>query len=209
MIRASNRFSPKTKVVDLFFLYNFYFGQISCSHMKFGVSTSRIRVKIIQTKKQCLHCARHCDAPTPYQRLWPAASFHMSAIACERRSSPRGRPRTFLPRPVLPFHPHPRARAELGRAESPSLVAPATARHPASIHRAPSCATSPRSSSIPPRTRPCPTPAEIELRPPLAIADLRQAPPRASPSRRRPPSGHPPFQIESRRYERSCPRADR
>ena len=29
MIRASNQFSPKTKVVDLLFLYNFYFGQIS------------------------------------------------------------------------------------------------------------------------------------------------------------------------------------
>ena len=100
----------------------------------------------------------------PYRRLWPAASFHASAIACERRSSPRGRPRTFLPRPVLPFHPHPRARAELGRAESPSLVAPATARHPASIHRAPSCATSPRSSFIPPRARPSPYPGRIEHR---------------------------------------------
>src|SRR6185312_13768414 len=29
MIRASNQFSPKSKVVDLLFLYNFYFGQIS------------------------------------------------------------------------------------------------------------------------------------------------------------------------------------
>ena len=113
---------------------------------------------------------------------------------CVRRRRSTRRPSTILahraaraypvavPFPVSPpFHPHPRARAELGRAESPSLVAPATARLPATIHRAPSCATSPRSSSIPPRTRPCPTPAEIELRPPLAIADHHQAPPRASP----------------------------
>ena len=58
MIRAPNQLSPKTKVVDLLFLYNFYFGQISCSHMEFGVSASQFKVKIIQTKKQCLHCAR-------------------------------------------------------------------------------------------------------------------------------------------------------
>ena len=29
LIRAPNQFSPKSKVVDLLFLYNFYFGQIS------------------------------------------------------------------------------------------------------------------------------------------------------------------------------------
>ena len=67
------------------------------------------------------------------------------------------------------------------RAKSPSLVAPANPRRPTSIRRTPSCATSPRSSTIPPRARPCPTPTEIEHRPPPAIVDLRQAPLRAPP----------------------------
>ena len=70
---------------------------------------------------------------------------------------------------LLPSSPSPSS--ELGRARAsrdefePSLfVAPAEARHPASIHRAPSCATSPRSSSIPPRARPSPYPGRIEHR---------------------------------------------
>src|SRR6185312_3550385 len=53
MIRASNQFAPKTKVVDILFLYNFYFGQISSCHMKFRVSISQTRVKIDQRD----HCA--------------------------------------------------------------------------------------------------------------------------------------------------------
>ena len=195
MIRASNQLSPKTKVVDLLFLYNFYFGQISCSHRKFGVSACQFQVKIIQTMKQCLHCARHCDAPTPYRRLWPAASFHASAIAFERRSSPRGRPRSLWCRPNPPFsssvHDEPSS-SEQNRAKSPPSAASATARRPASIRRTPSCTASPSNHSDHPQARPCPTPAEIELRPPSAIAIFVKLRPELRPSRQRPPSGHPP-----------------
>jgi hypothetical protein len=41
MIRAPNQFSPKTKVVALLLLYNFYFDQIPSFYMKFGVSTGQ------------------------------------------------------------------------------------------------------------------------------------------------------------------------
>jgi len=34
MIQVSNQLLPKTKVVDLLFPYNFYFGRISSSYMK-------------------------------------------------------------------------------------------------------------------------------------------------------------------------------
>ena len=34
LIRVSNQLSPETKVVDLLFLYNFYFGQISSFYIK-------------------------------------------------------------------------------------------------------------------------------------------------------------------------------
>ena len=65
LIRASNRFSPKTKVVDLFFLYNFYFGQISSFYMEIGVSTSQTRAKIFQTSEQS-NCSALCTpAPIP------------------------------------------------------------------------------------------------------------------------------------------------
>ena len=85
----------------------------------------------------------------------------------ERCSYPRGRPRTFLPRPVLPFHPHPRARAELGRAESPPSAAPATARRPASI---------------------CRTRAAQPRRPPTLTTHERGRAPTRPKSRTRPPS---------------------
>jgi len=50
LIRAPNQFSPKSKVVDLLSLYNFYFGQISCSHMKFGVLGSQTLLKNISNE---------------------------------------------------------------------------------------------------------------------------------------------------------------
>ena len=50
LIRAPNQFSPKSKVVDLLSLYNFYFGQISCSHMKFGVLGGQTLLKIISNE---------------------------------------------------------------------------------------------------------------------------------------------------------------
>ena len=60
MTRASNQLAPKTKVVDLLFLYNFYFGQISCSHMKFGVLGGQTLVKINEVKSSSLLCSRGC-----------------------------------------------------------------------------------------------------------------------------------------------------
>ena len=63
------------------------------------------------------------------------------------------------------------------RAGSPPFVAPATARCPASIHRAPTRYTSPRSSSISPRARPSPIRPKSRIRPPSTI----EAPLRASP----------------------------
>ena len=102
-IRASNQLSPKTKVVDLLFLYNFYFGQISCSHMKFGVSASRIRVKIIQTKKQCISCSALCSSPAiPATVLVGASSTHrLSTILarCAARPYPVAVPSPSFPLP--------------------------------------------------------------------------------------------------------------
>ena len=88
MIRAPNQLLPKTKVVDLFFLYNFYFGQISSAYMKFGVSVGQTGVKIIQTSKQF-----SCSSTVLARRLTAAVAAgerrHALAIAPRRRSSPR------------------------------------------------------------------------------------------------------------------------
>ena len=80
MIRASNQVSPKTKVVDLSFSYNFYFGQISSCYMKFGVSVNQNRVKILKFNHCSLQCL-YCDARRPYRRLCSSAPLHASAIA--------------------------------------------------------------------------------------------------------------------------------
>ena len=53
MIRAPNQLSPKTKVVDLLFLYNFYFGQIPSGYMKFRVLSGQRSNQFIQTG----HCS--------------------------------------------------------------------------------------------------------------------------------------------------------
>jgi len=45
MIRASIQLSPKSKVVDFLVLYNFYFGQISSSYIKFRVLDGQNRLK--------------------------------------------------------------------------------------------------------------------------------------------------------------------
>ena len=87
---SSKSISAKTKVVDLLILSNFYFGQISCSHMKFGVSTGQTRAKIIQTSKQCIYCARHCEPDAHTAAVVAGERVHASAIApdlgVERRS---------------------------------------------------------------------------------------------------------------------------
>ena len=50
LIRASIQLSPKSKVVDFFVLYNFYFGQISCWNVKFGVLDGQSRLKVTQSR---------------------------------------------------------------------------------------------------------------------------------------------------------------
>ena len=50
MIQASNQLSPKTKVVALIVLYNFYFGKISCSNVKFGALDGQSRLKVTQSR---------------------------------------------------------------------------------------------------------------------------------------------------------------
>ena len=71
------------------------------------------------------------------------------------------------PLPAFNFVPPPlllpaRARDEPSRAEPPSLAAPVTPRHPASILRAPTSLTSPRTSSTHPRARLSRFPGRIE-----------------------------------------------
>ena len=159
--------------------------------MKFGILAGQTGVKIVQRVNSSLQCF-YCEASDAH------------TAAGRRRARPRvgnrTRPRCLSAAlshadasnfPVLPFHPHPRARAELGRAESPPSAAPATARHPASIRRARSRADSPSTHSDHPRARPSPYPGRIELRPPSAIAVLVKLHPELRPSRRRPPSGLP------------------
>ena len=85
-IRVSNQVSPKTKVVDLSFFYNFYFGQISSCYMKFGVSVNQNQVKILKFDHCALQCL-HCAAPTPSRRLAAGERRLASAITPRRRSS--------------------------------------------------------------------------------------------------------------------------
>ena len=70
--------------------------------------------------------------------------------------------------------------------EPPPSSAPTTPRHPASIPRTQSRATSPRTHSAPPRARPCPTPAEIRPQTAVAIAVRYGAPPSPSSSHLQP-----------------------
>ena len=138
--------------------------------MKFGVLAGQTGVKIVQRVNSSLQCF-YCEAPDAHTaagrwRARPrignrARPWRLSATLSHADASNL---------PVLPFHPHPRARAELGRAESPPSAAPATARHPASIRRSRSRADSPSTHSDHPRARPSPYPGRIELRPPSAIA---------------------------------------
>ena len=85
MIRASIQLLPKTKVVDLLFLYNFYFGQISCSHMKFGVLGGQTLDKINSNKVNRGYCAPlffpvRAHAVTPRRRR----RRHASAVGNPR-----------------------------------------------------------------------------------------------------------------------------
>ena len=149
MIRASNQILPKTKVVDLSFLYNFSFDQISSCYMKFGVSVNQNRVKICK----CDHCALQCfscAAPTPYRRCGRRRALHASAVTMSDRQASRAYHSGAVSGFASPFSflALARSRDEL---EPPPSTAPAVPRRPRSIPRAPSHLTSPRSSSAPPQ----------------------------------------------------------
>ena len=142
------------KVVDLLFVYNFYFGQISCLHMKFGVSASRFRVQIIQNLSLgftvpllFLYCARHGVFAGHTGDCARRRRFHASAIASERRSSPHGRPRSFPGRPNPPFsssvHDEPSSSGQHRANPSSSSSAPAVV---------------PRAPILPNPDPPCPPP---------------------------------------------------
>ena len=57
MIRASIQLSPKSKVVDILVLYNFYYDQISSFNMKFGVLGGQTLDKINSNKVNRGYCA--------------------------------------------------------------------------------------------------------------------------------------------------------
>ena len=61
MNRVSKRLSPKTKVVDLLFLYNFYFGQISSSNINYFFEFWI--VKFGSKSFKCVHCAPLTTGP--------------------------------------------------------------------------------------------------------------------------------------------------
>src|SRR6185312_8013754 len=77
--------SPKTKVVDLIFLYNFYFGQISSFNMKFGALGGRTLVKSIQTSSTRLLCSPVTTYARPCRR--PATAPATPRVG-HRRTSP-------------------------------------------------------------------------------------------------------------------------
>ena len=140
LIRAPNQFSPKSKVVDLLSLYNFYFGQISCSHMKFGVLGGQTLLKIIQTNSTRLLCSRRrMRAPTATAPATPRVGHRRTSPAVLAR-------RPYLPKSRVRFSsPSPSSRAWV-ETSSNRAIAGRRADHPrrrASIRRAPSRFTSP------------------------------------------------------------------
>ena len=88
MIRASIQLSPKTKVIDLIVLYNFYFGQISCSNVKFGALDGQSRLKITQFRstvppvpRRSRRRRRHASRRRAHRRLSaPAAASIAKSI---------------------------------------------------------------------------------------------------------------------------------
>ena len=113
MIRASNQLAPKTKVVDLLFLYNFYFGQISCSHMKFGVLGGQILDKINSNK---VNPRLLCSSVFPV-RAHAATGDAPATTRVDRRGDPRPPPPPPLLEPVHAIFP-----GRIGPAPRPPLL---------------------------------------------------------------------------------------
>ena len=138
MIRASNQLLPKTKVVDLFFLYNFYFGQISSSYINFEFQLVKLCSKSFQTiSTQLLY-----SPVTPYAR--PCRRPATAPTTTTRRSSTnlahRARAPILIPTEPCPFSPSPFFLAltlHRARTEPPPAFVPTAPRRPSSISACP------------------------------------------------------------------------
>ena len=144
--------------------------------MKFGVLANQIRVKIIQTKKQWISCARHGVARRPYRRLWPSAP---PPRVGHRRSSHAARTPPYpFATPILhstsPFSFLALAQSQ-DELEPPPSSAPTNSRHPAPFPRAKVSLTSHRTSAAPPRPRLDRHPAGIEPQTAVAIVVRRRS----------------------------------
>ena len=178
MIRASIQLSPKNKVVELFVLYNFYFGQISGFNVKIGVLGGQTLINFISNELNPVTVlssepyARPCRDPRRRRRR------HASAVGDPR--SPRGRVLSLLEATLPLSSPgsisvspspssSPSGSRRASRAELAAGAAPAKPHRPASFPCAQCRASSPRTSSIHPRARPCPILTESSPRPPATI----------------------------------------
>ena len=161
MIRASIQLSPKSKVVDFLVLYNFYFGQISCSNVKFGALDGQSQLKTTQVRS---------TVPPLFSLSSPPAST--SEPSTRRADEPR--PSSLHARPyphgavsVFPFLSPPSRSTDPSNPSCTPLAAPvpipATSRRRASIPRVASRATSPYTFFAPSRARLSPPPAGIEV----------------------------------------------
>ena len=113
MIRASNQLSPKTKVVALIVLYNFYFGKISCSNVKFGALDGQSRLKVTQSRSTGtpLFCSVHRRPSTLASPRVGCRRTSPTALSCPSLS-PLPEPCPFSPpsRSTEPSNPSPAAR---------------------------------------------------------------------------------------------------
>ena len=165
--------------------------------MKFGVSASRIRVKIIQTKKQCISCSALCSSPAiPATVLVGASSTRRPSMILARRAA-RPYP-VAVPSPSFPLpSSSPSSSSRVAQRRARAVVVRRTGR--SSPPRLDSSRPEPRRLAVHPLRPPTSatepfTGRNQALRPPLAIAvhdELR-------PLRRRPSSGPPPPQIDPR-----------
>ena len=169
MIRGSNQLSPKTKVVALIVLYNFYFGQISGFNMKFGVLDGQSQLKTTRSRSTVtpLFCSVHRRPST------------LALPRVGRRGEPRS-PRVSYPLASSggfwssSLSPSSRPRqAEPERAVIVAVAAPTT--------RPPPCRSARFLASRP--LQPCPEPS-----PPLLELSHAVFPAESSVSDRRPPS---------------------
>ena len=189
MIRASNQLSPKSKVVDFLVLYNFYFGQISCSNVKFGALDGQSRLK----SHKFGYCAPVWSVPRRPRRWGRHASRRRTSPIVHTLPSLSARSRARFRLPV----PLPR----VARSAQQSRATLATARRAGadSGHLSPPCLDSSRSKPLH-LLRPFPSSAEPQpgrigpAPPPSAIAVY----PSSALSRRAPPSRLPPLQSNLR-----------